>query len=337
MNMWVKPGISVGCIVLSCIISAIASSGSSSVFSVEAGTLTPTPVENITTYNEMIEEVGDANKRIKYIVKGNEPSATAGVRSYTLTETSNVGISYSVNNFRNSYSLTSMATRKIQMAVTEYELYGSSEIISLYNVASSSLSMDISSEIYISLADNVCYINIHKFNILKEGCSTSAPTDVIDKWFAFDADVLSRVNGNTTDSAEILIYYVLTAYSGSAFARVMSVYGSLYNSEQFAVYGTEYILKDNYLADYASALSGVSIPSGVSVNGKFSVNLNSVDAPVTTANYNCLYTGSSESLNLYENDKLVFENINNTVIRGAYLGGSMSLSDYMNYWGDSLK
>lgn len=356
MNMWVKPGISVGCIVLSCIISAVASSGATSSITVEAGTSSPESVENIATYNRMLQGVETADERIVRLI-GSSSSGTdlanMDVKSYTLTETSSVGISYSVKSFGSSYSVESMATRKLSLAVTEYEWYCTSEIISLYNNRNkslsmdTSLSMDISSEIYISLTDKVCYINIHKFNVLKEGYSTSAPTDVLDKWFSLGIGALDNIiesEGNTEDSGEILIYYVLSSYIGSAQKRIMSAFGSLsgtgevvVNTEQFAVNGKDYILKDSNMSTYATELSGFSVPSKADVSGKLSISLEDSSAPVTTVNYNCRYTGSSESLNIYENDKLTYTNVNNTVIQGVYMGGAMTLSDYMNYWGDTLK
>lgn len=352
MNIWVKPGVSVGCVVLACIISAIASSGGTSNISVGAGAFTPTAIENIATYNDMINEVVAANNKIVSTVGGSAANTDAinnSVTSYTLTESSNVGISYSIKASASSTAISyeSMATRKIQLAITENEWYCNSDIISLYNKGDGSglVSVDISAETYISIVDKVCYMNVHRFNVLKEGYTTSAPTSAIDKWFAFDADVLNRASSSSIDTAELLISYVMSAYSDSAFARIINTYVSLYSSDKFSVSGTEYILRDTYLSEYASSMANVSIPKDVGVSGKFSVNLASSASPVMTTNYSCQYStstlGVGASLNAYENDKLVFENINNTVINNTaairMTGGAMELSEYIKYWGIGLK
>jgi len=362
MNMWVKPGISVGCVAAACIFTAVIASGTVGGISVGAGDAEAKRVKAISEYNEVINDIGGffSGGIASASVSSYDEEGTAGeqglqeevqdenapdeereaVTSFTLTESSNVGMSYSMKLLDSTYSMENMSTRKLQLAATETEVYFNSDLISFVKMKDSSqdysVTMDISAEVYALRADttSTLYINVHRFNVLMNGVSYSAPTTVLDHWCLYDATTLDE---NKSLSAATLLVYVLSGYSNASFIKIMDTYATQYSSEKFTMNGIEYVLKENYFRDFVSSVAGTTISDEVETNGKFSINLKSDSSPVTTLNYKFGYSETEGSLNAYGNDKVVFKNINNTVINGADMTDAMSLNEYMDYWGDGLE
>lgn len=273
-------------------------------------------------------------------------TADAEVTSMSVRVTTDCVISgsssYSYKNGSETQSADSSShvslTRELQFAFDGNTYYYNS-VGNVY--VSSSSTTNASSKVTYSFSveflqtEESVFMNVHKFTIIQDGISVEFPNEILNCWIEFSSDSdlqeIRSITLNWMDGFE-----------------TMSQYTESYDSSNFIKTGSEYVMQDDYFHSFIFDLAGVSYTNNVS--GKCEINLLTPKSPQLALYFSCNYSdtdhesnsgssySSSVKLNYYDDEKFVFENINNTVIQTDGIDEAISEEEATEIleetWGD---
>lgn len=278
--------------------------------------------------NAEIRSLEDMNIVLKSLEElgANSPSAALPVAaaeeevrysSATVTETTNL--------YMTGGSATASLRRKLQMSLTTDTAYYVSDgqlIVHSRSEGTSSYQeqnvyMDFSVCIYMREDRVLIKADRMEYRVL---ISTSEETTLqtIDEYNVFDNHLGEWIDCSS-EPALASIFLSLNSFNVQTLSDLGRIIDEEMASEKslFDLDGAVYMLKEDVFAEWLGL-------SGTDVDGAMNIDLSKAQAPLVLLDYR--YSAGSQGINLYMSleDRLVFENINNTEIRFT---GNVEITD----------
>ena len=250
------------------------------------------------------EETNSGIKTLSYSKISNNENNTADTKnqytSVTLHNISQSSIMY--------YNTHVSIDRKLSIYMTQYEAYykssgklSSADLYGLEVDKPNKLSyIDFDVEIFIDITGVMLKFN--KFDILGNDIDFKFSDAVFGKWFKFCAD--DDITGDI-GAVDLMNKEILTN---------IGRYFEEKKAYDFNTKGNVYSLKEGMLSDALECVLGISVPQ--KFKGEFTVDLSNAKSPSLILVLDCSLKEGSQSASAYAYEKINFENINNTVLKG---------------------